>query len=75
MSKVKHITQSRTGIAGIIKSPYLGVVYEPNIMQPVVYFTRPKNISQEAFDIIVDDILKQVQWLSRESVKALTNDI
>ena len=73
MSKIKHITQSRTGITGVIKSPYLGVVYEPNIHQPIVYFTKPKNISQEAFDIVVDDILKQIQGLSQKSVEALTS--
>ena len=74
MTKIKHITQSRTGITGIIKSPYLGVVYEPNIEQPIVYFTRPKNVSKEVFDIVVDDILKQIQGLSHKSVEALTND-
>ena len=71
MAKIKHITQSRTGIAGVIKSPYLGVVYEPNIEQPIVYFTRPKGVSKEAFDIVVDDILKQIQGLSSTSVEAL----
>ena len=73
MSKIKHITQSRTGITGVIKSPYLGVVYEPNIHQPIVYFIKPKGVSQEAFDIVVDDILKQIQGLSNKSVEALTN--
>ena len=73
MSKIKYITQSRTGIPGVIKRPYIGVVYEPNVEQPIVYFTKPKNISQEAFDIVIDDILKQIQGLSQKSVEALTN--
>ena len=72
--KIKHMTQSRTGIAGVVKSPYIGVVYEPNIEQPVVYFTKPKNISNEAFEVIVDDILKQIQGLSKRSVEVLEND-
>ena len=72
--KIKYMTQSRTGIAGVVKSPYIGVVYEPNIEQPVVYFTKPKNISNEAFEVIVDDILKQIQGLSKRSVEVLEND-
>lgn len=72
--KLKYMTQSRTGITGVIKSPYIGVVYEPNIEQPIVYFTKPKNISSEAFEIIVDDILKQMQGLSKKSVEVLEND-
>ena len=72
--KVKYMTQSRTGITGVVKSPYIGVVYEPNIEQPIVYFAKPKNISNEAFDVIVDDILKQIQGLSKKSVEVLEND-
>lgn len=68
------MTQSRTGIAGVVKSPYIGVVYEPNIEQPIVYFTKPKNISNETFEIVVDDILKQIQGLSKKSVEVLEND-
>lgn len=74
MRKIKHITQSRTGIAGVIKSPYLGVVYEPNVEQPIVYFTRPKGVNKEVFDIVVDDILKQIQGLTSVSVEALEKD-
>lgn len=72
--KVKYMTQSRTGITGVVKSPYIGVVYEPNIEQPIVYFTKPRNISSEAFEIVVDDILKQIQGLSKQSVEVLEND-
>lgn len=72
--KVKYMTQSRTGITGVVKSPYIGVVYEPNIEQPIVYFTKPKIMSNEAFEIIVDDILKQIQGLSKKTVEVLEND-
>lgn len=72
--KIKYMTQSRTGITGVVKSPYIGVVYEPNIEQPIVYFTKPKSVSNEAFEIIVDDILKQIQGLSKKSVEVLEND-
>ena len=72
--KVKYMTQSRTGITGLVKSPYIGVVYEPNIEQPIVYFTKPKSVSNEAFEIIVDDILKQIQGLSKRSVEILEDD-
>lgn len=77
MNKILSITQSRTGITGAIKSPYIGVLFEPNIEQPVVYFTKPKYVTQEQFDIVVDDLLKQIQGLSKQSVEALeepTND-
>ena len=73
VSKIKYMTQSRTGIAGVIKSPYIGVLYEPNIEQPLVYFTKPKNVTQEQFDIVVDDVMKQIQGLSKKSVEALEN--
>ena len=72
--KIKYMTQSRTGITGVVKSPYIGVVYEPNIEQPIVYCTKPKSVSNEAFEIIVDDILKQIQGLSKKSVEVLEND-
>lgn len=71
MKKIKYMTQSRTGMAGIYKSPYIGIVFEPNIHNPLVYFRKPKWMLQETFDIIVDDILNQIQRLSEESVKAL----
>lgn len=74
MPKIRHITQSRTGITGVIKSPYIGVLFEPNIEQPLVYFTRPKSVTKEQFDIVVDDILKQIQGLSRKTIEEIEDE-
>ena len=74
MSKVQAISVAKNGIAHI-KSPVVLLHREPNIIEPLVYFRKPKNITDKQFESIVADLSSQIVGLNTQSVVLLEEQL
>lgn len=74
MSKVQAISIAKNGIAHI-KSPTLLLHREPNTIEPLVYFRKPKNITDKQFESIVADLSNQIVGLNTQSVVLLEEEV
>lgn len=74
MSKVQGISVAKNGIARI-KSPVVLLHREPNIIEPLVYFIKPINITDRQFESIVADLSSQIVGLNTQSVVLLEEEL
>ena len=71
MSKIKAISPVSRGIKGLYKSESINVIFEPNISSPIVYFKKPKWLTDKQFNAVVDDIISQISGLSEKTANML----
>ena len=71
--KIKAISIARNGIANI-KSPTIMLHTEPNIIEPLVYLRKPKHITDEQFEAVIDDLASQIVGLNSYSVSKLEEE-
>lgn len=71
--KVTGISVARNGIAHI-KSPVVMLHVAPNIIEPLVYLRKPKNVSDSQFKAVVEDISSQIVGLNTHTVSKLEED-
>ena len=74
MNKVQGISIAKNGIAHI-KSPVVLLHREPNTIEPLVYFRKPRNITDKQFESIVADLSSQIVGLNTQSVALLEEEL
>ena len=74
MSKVQRISIAKNGIAHI-KSPVVLLHREPNTIEPLVYFRKPRHITDKQFESIVADLSSQIAGLNAQSVAILEEEL
>lgn len=70
MSKITNVSISLNGLPHR-KTPSLNVHEDEVGVYPVIYFTKPKYIANEVFEIILRDITNQINGLDTKSVAIL----
>jgi hypothetical protein len=70
-NKITDLTVCKNGLEGAFKSPAILVQTGSNILSPIVYFRKPRHLSDKQFKAVIDDIMSQFKGLSEETIEVL----
>lgn len=70
MSNLTAISISKHGVRGLYKSPSVNAHFG-NKIAPILYFRKPKWVTDEQFESIIDDIASQIVGLNTRTVVEL----
>lgn len=71
MGKITGFIVAKNGFGAIFKSPAILIQVEPNKLEAVAYFRKPKHLSDAQFKAVIEDIASQIKGLSKDTIALL----